>query len=142
MSKAFHDDLRPDAGGVTHCDSEGRQEGVVHEISLWDLENGGNLLRDGFSKFALSFRSQMDSVDSFGPDDSPRIKERKVGRSRRFSDRRTQFQAFFVTACPVFRVMEVRSQWWRSEQEDFRCPINCCHTSLALFDQPGQSDGR
>ena len=82
MSKAFHDDLRPNAGGVTHCNSDGRQECVVHEISLWDLENDGNLLRDGFSKLALRFRSQMNSVYPFGPDKFPRIEVRKVGRIR------------------------------------------------------------
>src|ERR1700733_914746 len=119
MSKAFHDDLRPDAGGVPHCDSDGRQECVVHETSLWDLENDGNLLRDGFSKFTLRFRSQMNSVYPFGPDNFPRIEERKVDRIRRFPDRRTQFQAFFVTACPIFGVMKTRSEWRRSEQENF-----------------------
>ena len=47
-----------------------------------------------------------------------------------------------MTACPIFGVMKTRSEWRRSEQENFRCRITGCHTALALFDQPGKSSGR
>ena len=73
VAQALHDNLRPDAGGVAHGDTDGGQRNFVHEITLRLLENMQDFLRDGFAELFLRFRREMNAVDPVRPNHLPSI---------------------------------------------------------------------